>query len=193
MFGKHHKPETVEKIKKKLKGRVAWNKGTKGVMKAWNKGQRRWWKSPTEFKKGHDVAKFIYTKPRKAWNKGGKGLSGGFPKGKHNLKNSGKNNWNWKGGVTKENHKIRYSLEYRMVAADSKKRDDYTCQMPGCGVRGGKLESHHIKTFKNYPDLRNDIKNLITLCRKCHLSTLGKEEKYEELFNQIIITKYHGR
>ena len=32
--GKHHSEET----KKKLKGRIPWNKGLKGIMKAWNKG-----------------------------------------------------------------------------------------------------------------------------------------------------------
>jgi len=34
MFGKHHTEETI----KKMRNRVPWNKGTKGVMVAWNKG-----------------------------------------------------------------------------------------------------------------------------------------------------------
>lgn len=45
-------------------------------------------------------------------------------------------------------------------------RDKFICQK--CGRLGGKLMAHHIKSFRNYPDLRMDINNGITLCEGCH-------------------------
>ena len=48
-------------------------------------------------------------------------------------------------------------------------RDKYTCQE--CKQVGGRLEAHHIKAFKKYPDLRLDINNGLTLCKECHKKT----------------------
>lgn len=48
-------------------------------------------------------------------------------------------------------------------------RDDYTCQ--DCGHRGGRLHSHHIKSFKNFPHLRWNTSNGLTLCVECHKET----------------------
>jgi predicted restriction endonuclease len=74
---------------------------------------------------------------------------------------------NWKGGIRREKHKgdFRYN-DFRNKVF---KRDDYTCQH--CGVKGGKLEAHHIKSWSKYPDDRYDIKNGITLCVDCHKKT----------------------
>jgi len=48
-------------------------------------------------------------------------------------------------------------------------RDDWTCQ--ACGKRGGRLQAHHIKPFKEYPDLRHSLSNGQTLCIACHRKT----------------------
>jgi 5-methylcytosine-specific restriction endonuclease McrA len=45
-------------------------------------------------------------------------------------------------------------------------RDNYICQL--CKKRGGKLEAHHIKSFKYHKNLRYKIENGITLCKECH-------------------------
>jgi len=45
-------------------------------------------------------------------------------------------------------------------------RDKYICQK--CGARGVEINAHHIKSFKDYPDLRTELSNGITLCKYCH-------------------------
>ncbi len=45
-------------------------------------------------------------------------------------------------------------------------RDGFTCQQ--CGSIGGKIEAHHVLAYAKYPELRYDVDNGVTLCRKCH-------------------------
>lgn len=92
-------------------------------------------------------------------------------------KHKGEKNCNWKGGLTKKNYKERItimnSFEYKQWRKTIFERDKYTCQK--CGKIGGYLECHHIKSFKEYPELRLNLNNGITLCKKCHkLETYGK-------------------
>lgn len=39
LYGKHHSNKTKKKISESKNGHTSWNKGTKGVMKSWNKGK----------------------------------------------------------------------------------------------------------------------------------------------------------
>jgi hypothetical protein len=80
--------------------------------------------------------------------------------------------WNWKGGITNENRRIRASSQYKFWLKSVFKRDNYTCQK--CGKRGGKLNAHHIRRFAKFPELRLDVNNGMTLCADCH-NTWHKE------------------
>jgi len=90
----------------------------------------------------------------------------------HNIKPPkmlGKDNVNWKGGITSENEKIRKSIEFRLWRESVFVRDDWTCR--NCLKRGGKLQAHHILPFAKFPELRFAINNGITLCKECHKKT----------------------
>ena len=81
----------------------------------------------------------------------------------------GERNPAWCGGINPQNRKIRKGVENRLWREAVFARDNWTCQQ--CGKRGGRLHAHHIKSFKNYPELRFSIDNGITLCLDCHKLT----------------------
>lgn len=66
----------------------------------------------------------------------------------------------------KKNPESRPS-EFNKWSTDIKKRDNYTCQ--DCGSKNKKyLQAHHIKSWSEFPHLRYELSNGITLCTKCH-------------------------
>jgi hypothetical protein len=99
---------------------------------------------------------------------------------------TGENNPNWRGGVTPEDVMIRHSNEYVQWVKEVKKRDNHTCQY--CGTKR-KLQIHHIKMFVTNPELRMDINNGITLCKKCHESIKGIESEHEQTLTMIATQK----
>ena len=88
----------------------------------------------------------------------------------------GEKSYLWKGGITSELNTIRNGFEYMDWRNLVYLRDNYTCQK--CGdSKGGNLEAHHIKSFAEYPKLRFDIENGITLCKNCHYGNGLHKEK----------------
>lgn len=80
---------------------------------------------------------------------------------------SKENSYLWKGGITPLTQQIRQSLKYAEWRKQVFERDDYTCQR--CLQKGNKLQAHHIENCSSNEDLRFDVNNGITLCKKCHL------------------------
>lgn len=80
---------------------------------------------------------------------------------------AGKNAFTWKGGVTEIHHELRIYVLYKLWRKSVFTRDEFICQECG-NKKGGNLNAHHILSFANFPHLRLNIKNGITLCKECH-------------------------
>lgn len=133
-------------------GLPSWNKGKELHYEVWNKG-----------KKGLQIA----------WNKGEKHTPEAIERMKvaqRKVARSGKDHWNWQGGISEKNHRIRNSREYKDWRMKVFQRDRFSCVI--CGYRSVKkrdIRADHIKPFCNYPKLRFDVDNGRTLCLKCDL------------------------
>lgn len=111
---------------------------------------------------------------------------------------SGSNSPNWikdRGKIKNKKHSLRFNSEMNNWRKQVYIRDDYTCQ--SCGAVSGQgnrvvLNAHHIKRFNDYPKLRTDINNGITLCESCHKETYCKEEQFEEEFSEVVRRKSKG-
>jgi len=117
--------------------------------------------------------------------------------------NRGKNNWNWKGGITPFRIRIWRSSNYKIWRLSVFERDNFICQMPDCDKIERILNAHHIKLFNEIMSENNiktveeaiacqelwNLDNGITLCKKCHKKIRQSEQKYITLFQEIIKLK----
>jgi 5-methylcytosine-specific restriction endonuclease McrA len=78
------------------------------------------------------------------------------------------NSCRWQGGKTEINLLERNRAEAYSWRKLVFERDDYTCQKCGDNT-GHNLNAHHIKPWAKYKNLRFNIENGITLCKKCHI------------------------
>ena len=92
----------------------------------------------------------------------------------------GKGSPNWKGGLSKVTRALRTCLNYRLWRSDVFTRDNFICR--DCGVRGGYLHAHHLKSVKQILIDNNlktsaqlygcdelwNLNNGVTLCKSCH-------------------------
>jgi len=99
--------------------------------------------------------------------------------------NRGENHPNWMGGISKINLSIRATPEYIEWRNAVFKKDDYTCQV--CGEKSKILNAHHINNFSDYPELRFNINNGITICEKHHLQSF--KNAFHNLYTQFNNTK----
>lgn len=89
------------------------------------------------------------------------------------------------------NYKITHWYENNGFGETAKKRNNYEYRQwrksvidrdKKCVVCGSEkdLVAHHIKSFAEYPELRLDINNGVTMCAKCHNKLHGLEKRNGE-------------
>jgi len=95
----------------------------------------------------------------------------------------GDKHWNWQGGIGNDSYPTNWTDDLREAI---RKRDNYICQ--SCGIHQDelkgwtkKLDIHHI----DYDKDNLDPKNLITLCRRCHIKTNHNREYWIEYFREL--------
>ena len=103
--------------------------------------------------------------PYQVWNKGKNGLQVAWNKG---LKGycAGEKHYNWQGGKSFEPYGLEFNEDLKEVIRNRDRRKCQICEMTEL-EQGKKLSVHHI----DYNKLNNDPKNLITLCKSCHMKT----------------------
>lgn len=70
-------------------------------------------------------------------------------------------------GRHQRDKEARRTVEYAFWRTAVFERDNYTCQH--CGdKRGGNLHAHHLQAYADFPELRLEVSNGLTLCQDCH-------------------------
>lgn len=143
-LGKRHTEEYKKDMAKSLSGK---NNPRYGV------------KLSDELRKeiGNSIRKFYKENGTKILQKPKKNHSSTFKPGSEH--------WAWKGGISKENNRLRQSQKYEIWRRSVFERDDFSCRV--CG-KCGDVNAHHIENFADFPEARFDTDNGITFCEKCH-------------------------
>lgn len=64
-------------------------------------------------------------------------------------------------------------------------RDNFKCKINNYDCKG-RLEAHHILTWRDYPELRYEINNGITLCHAHHPLKRAEEKRLSSYFQELI-------
>lgn len=59
--------------------------------------------------------------------------------------------------------------DYRVWRREVLAANSYTCAV--CGVKGGKLHSHHVLPFSKFPQYRYEVTNGLAMCKPYHIET----------------------
>ena len=101
---------------------------------------------------------------------------------------TGEKHWAWIPDRTKlsKGDEYRNSPAHREWSRSVKNRDCWKCMMSN-GDCSGHVEAHHILSWRDYPELRYELKNGITLCRFHHPKRRSDEMKLSPYFQSLVI------
>ena len=105
----------------------------------------------------------------------------------HKGGNEREKHWNWQGGKSFEPYSVDWTEDIREAI---RKRDNYVCQI--CGIHQTelkglfrKLDIHHI----DYDKDNLNPKNLISLCKSCHMKTNYNREYWQNYFKKSYVDR----
>jgi hypothetical protein len=106
------------------------------------------------------------------------------------LATKGEKNWKWVVDRTKlKTDRLQsYDYRYKLWMLAVKNRDGWKCKISNQDCRG-RLEAHHILSWKDYPELRYQVNNGITLCCAHHPRKRIEEKQLSPYFQDLIIVK----
>lgn len=128
-------------------------------------------------------------KGQPTWNKGLKGFRSGKNHHWYGRDVTGEKNPTYIKDRTKlkrfnDDAKDRRSSAYVTWRNDVYKRDNWKCKInKDCS---GRLEAHHILGYAEYPELRYDINNGITLCQAHHPRKRAEEKRLSPYFMELV-------
>jgi len=98
---------------------------------------------------------------------------------------SGENHHQWRGGISRHPYPPEFSEDLKHSARE---RDGFTCLLCGVGENGAVHDVHHINRDK----YNNDLPNLISLCRSCHMKAHRSFDYYRIGFEVLAQGRVHA-
>lgn len=102
--------------------------------------------------------------------------------------NAGSNNWRWiedRTQIVGRHNRSFHDSEMKQWRINVYKRDEYTCKINDKECLG-RIEAHHILTWKDHPELRYVVANGITLCHFHHPRKRQDEINLAPLYRKLI-------
>ena len=178
--------------------RIPWNKGLKlketHPQMGFQRGNKNWdnlSSQSNQFQNGENASpETQFVKGETSWNKGispseetrvkrSLSIVGKMPTGKNHYK------WINDRSKLKKSDLKHLCTQYRIWMISVKKRDGWKCRISNENC-SGRLEAHHILDWMNYPELRYEINNGITLCLAHHPRSRAKEKRLVSEFQELV-------
>ena len=176
------------------KGGTAWNKGTKGIMVAWNKGKKGLVVVSEETRRKLSIArkgrklgpKSEETKRKISESKKGTKMSEEAKKKMGDSRRGSKNhNWIADRSKIKLGDRNLHDPLTKQWRKEVKDRDNWSCRIADNNC-DGKLEVHHILRWSEFPELRYQVNNGITLCHAHHPRAKSEEKRLSPYFQELV-------
>jgi len=179
--------ETRKKMSLAKCGYVPWNKGKIGVqivseetrkkLSLASKGRKLSLEHVAKIKKAKEN---ISPETRKKLSDSLKGKARPWCRGENHFR------WVFNRTQLVKSEKKHLDGRYRGWTFSVKNRDRHKCKIANSDCKG-RLEAHHILNWMDYPELRYEINNGITLCHGHHPRGRTKEKQLSSYFMELVL------